>query len=110
MNILADFKALLEKGNAWALAVGVAVGMAVFSFVHEVISDLLTPLLSSITDGMNSKYLKIGNLLEHIIEFAAVLAGIYAIFCILLPMLFCKGNGGKALGEPSAPPPPPPAA
>jgi|GEM_PF-5576642 len=112
MNLLSDSKAFLAKGNAMSVAAGVAVGMAVYQFADRLFDVLILPLLRFVTGGaekgllsgtLDWTYFKLGSLLLTIIGFAVVVAIIFAIFSILIPMFV-----GKSSSENNPPPPPAP--
>jgi large-conductance mechanosensitive channel len=114
MKILADFKAALSKGSATSIALGVALGMTVKDFAERIFDLLVVPLLRFITGGaekgllsgtLDWTYFKLGSLLLTIIGFAVIIAIIYAVFCIVIPMLF-----GKSSDDSTPPPPAPPIA
>ena len=102
MKIISDFKASLEKGNALALSFAVALGAAVYGLAESVNGSIISPLLSFLRK-LNSEYLMVGSLVLGIINFAVAVGVIYAVFFIVLPMLF-----GKASSDSTPPPPAPP--
>ncbi len=111
MNLLADFKSLISKGNAMSVAVGVAIGFAVVELASDFNRTVISPLLNMLTGGgegitkLDTKFFRFGSLLEGIVHFAVMLAVIYAVFVLLLPLIFGRTSEDKS----EAPLPPPPA-
>ncbi len=53
INLLAEFKEFIMRGNVMDMAVGVMIGAAFQKIVTSLVDDVITPLLSPITGGIS---------------------------------------------------------
>ncbi len=89
MNLIAEFKAFIQRGNVIDLAVAVIIGAAFGQIVNSLVTDLLTPLLGIAKQGSDifsaldiplygDAKMKVGAFLQSILNFLIV------SFCVFL--------------------------
>lgn len=98
-----------------SVAVGVAIGFAVMDLASDFNRAVITPILNMITGGgegitkLDTKFFRFGTLIESVVHFAVAIAVIYAVFVILIPLVFGRySDNSKDSGSVPPPPPAPP--
>lgn len=91
--MLKGVKEFILRGNVVDLAVAVVIGAAFGAVVKALVADILTPLIAAIVGKPNFADLKFtinhstflyGDLVNNIITFLAIAAGVY--FFVVLPL------------------------
>jgi large conductance mechanosensitive channel len=87
-NFIEEFKAFAIKGNVLDLAVAVVIGAAFGKIVTSIVEDLITPIIGMIMGNIDfSKWMlgtiKIGSLINNIINFVIVAFAIFAMIKVL---------------------------
>lgn len=87
-NFIEEFKAFALKGNVLDLAVAVVIGAAFGKIVTSVVEDLITPIIGMIMGNIDFSAwmlgtVKIGSLINNIINFIVVAVSIFAMIKVL---------------------------
>lgn len=87
-NFIEEFKAFALKGNVLDLAVAVVIGAAFGKIVTSLVEDLITPIIGMIMGSVDFSKLtlgtvKIGSLINNIINFVVVALAIFVMIKFL---------------------------
>ena len=106
--MLAEFKAVLLRGNVVDLAVAVVIGAAFGLVVQAFVADIITPLIAAIvgkpdfsglTFHINGSVFRYGDFLNAVIAFVTVAAAIFFFVVKPMNMLAARRAAGQ---EPEA--------
>jgi large conductance mechanosensitive channel len=93
VQLLADFKKFLFRGNVVDLAVAVVVGTAFTAVVKALVTDVLTPIIAlifgkrnfeNLSFTINSSHFLYGDFLNNVFTFATVSAAMF--FLVVTPI------------------------
>jgi len=87
-NFIEEFKAFAMKGNVLDLAVAVVIGAAFGKIVTSVVEDLITPIIGMLMGSIDFSAwmlgtIKIGSLINNVINFIVVAFAIFVIIKFL---------------------------
>ena len=87
-NFIEEFKAFALKGNVLDLAVAVVIGAAFGKIVTSIVEDLITPIIGMIMgsvdfSGLMLGTIKIGSLINNVINFIVVALAIFVMIKFL---------------------------
>ena len=86
-KFIEEFKAFAMRGNVLEMAVGIIIGGAFTSIVNSLVSDVFTPILgiitggidfSSLSFGLGTAQIMIGNFINAVISFILVAFSVFA--------------------------------
>jgi large conductance mechanosensitive channel len=93
MQLLADFKKFLLRGNVVDLAVAVVIGTAFAAVVKALVADLLTPIIAlifgkpnfgALSFTINSSHFLYGDFINNVITFVSIAAAVF--FFVVAPV------------------------
>ena len=104
------FKQFMLRGNVLDLAVAVVMGAAFSAVVTALVKDLLTPLIAAVAGSpdfsriainINGGKLLIGDLMNAVIAFLMVAAGVYLFVVLPMNSLTARIRRGEAPPDPT---------